>query len=83
LSVYYKGTLSAVTHKLNVSGHMLIWTVFLVLISVTRAKILSALFRYTLYGTMFLWSPLFMPANSNTQAYVSFALRCFKYNVLT
>jgi hypothetical protein len=29
LSIYYKCTLSAVTHKLNISGHMLIWTLFL------------------------------------------------------
>jgi hypothetical protein len=29
LSTYYKCTLSALIHKLNVSGHMLIWTFFL------------------------------------------------------
>jgi hypothetical protein len=28
LSTSYKWTLSAITHKLNVSGHMLIWTFF-------------------------------------------------------
>jgi hypothetical protein len=28
LSTYYKCTISAITHKLNVSGHMLIWTFF-------------------------------------------------------
>jgi hypothetical protein len=28
LSTYYNCTLSAITHKLNVSGHMLIWTFF-------------------------------------------------------
>jgi hypothetical protein len=29
LSTYYKCTLLAITHKLNASGHMLIWTFFL------------------------------------------------------
>jgi hypothetical protein len=28
LSIYYKCALSAITHRLNVSGHMLIWTFF-------------------------------------------------------
>jgi hypothetical protein len=32
LSTYYKRNLSAVTHKLNVFGHMLIWTLFFVLV---------------------------------------------------
>jgi hypothetical protein len=32
LSTYYKCTLSAITHKLNVSGHILIWTFFVVLV---------------------------------------------------
>jgi hypothetical protein len=39
LSTYYKCILSAITHKLNVSGHMLICTFFLVLVCGTRAKI--------------------------------------------
>jgi hypothetical protein len=29
LRIYYKRTISAVTHKLNVSGHILLWTFFL------------------------------------------------------
>jgi hypothetical protein len=49
LSTYYKCTLSAVTHKLNVSGHILIWTFFLVLVCGIRAQSLSAPFSYTLY----------------------------------
>jgi hypothetical protein len=28
LSIYYKCSLSALTHKLNASGHKFIWTVF-------------------------------------------------------
>jgi hypothetical protein len=40
-----------VTHKLNVSGHMLIWTFFLVLVCGTRAQNLSAPFSYTLHKT--------------------------------
>jgi hypothetical protein len=39
LSAYYKFTLSAVTRKLNVSGHMLVWAFFLVLIRGTRAQL--------------------------------------------
>jgi hypothetical protein len=30
VSTYYKCTLSVVTQRLNVSGHMLIWTFFLI-----------------------------------------------------
>jgi hypothetical protein len=47
LRTYYKCTLSAITHKLNVSGHMLIWTFFLVLVCGTRAQNLSASFSFT------------------------------------
>jgi hypothetical protein len=43
---------SAITHKLNVSGHMLIWTFFLVLVCGTRAQNLSAPFSYTIYVTI-------------------------------
>jgi hypothetical protein len=50
LSTYYKCTLSAVTHKLNVSGKMLMWTFFLVSVCGTRAQSLSAPFSYILYG---------------------------------
>jgi hypothetical protein len=35
---------SAITHKLNSSRHMLIWTIFLVLVCETRAQSFSALF---------------------------------------
>jgi hypothetical protein len=38
-----------VTHILNVSGHMLIWAVFLVLVCGTSARSLSAPFGHTLY----------------------------------
>jgi hypothetical protein len=49
LSTYSKCTLSAVTHTLNVSGHMLITIFFLVLVCGTRAQSLYAIFSYTLY----------------------------------
>jgi hypothetical protein len=49
LDTYYKCTFSAITHKLNVSGHMLMWTFFLVLVCGTRAQSLSTPFIYTLY----------------------------------
>jgi hypothetical protein len=49
LSAYYKCTLSAITRKLNVSGHMLIWTFVLVLVCGTRVQSLSAPFSYTLH----------------------------------
>jgi hypothetical protein len=45
--------LSAVTHKFNVSGHMFIWTFFLVLVCGTCAQSLSAPFSYTLYMFIF------------------------------
>jgi transposase len=41
LSTSNKCTLSDITHKLNVSGHMLIWKCFLVLVCGTRAQCLS------------------------------------------
>jgi hypothetical protein len=41
LSIYYKCTLSAITHKLNVSGRLLIWTCFLVLVCGTLAQSFS------------------------------------------
>jgi hypothetical protein len=49
LSPYFKCTFSAITHKLNVSGHMLILTFVLVLVYGTRAQRLSVPFSYTLY----------------------------------
>jgi hypothetical protein len=45
---YYKSTLSAVTHKLNASGNILVWTVCLILVCGTRAQSSSAPFSYTL-----------------------------------
>jgi hypothetical protein len=49
LSTYYKCTLPVITHKLYVSGHVLIWICFLVLVWGTSAQSALALFRYTLY----------------------------------
>jgi hypothetical protein len=54
LSIYYKCTLSDITHKLNVSGHTLIWTFFHVLVCGTRAQRLPAPFNYTLYNQLWL-----------------------------
>jgi hypothetical protein len=51
LSIYYKCTPSAITHKLNVSGHMMIWTFFLGLVCGTHAQCLSTLISYTLYNS--------------------------------
>jgi hypothetical protein len=31
LNTYYKYTLSTITHKLHVSGHMLLWIIFLIM----------------------------------------------------
>jgi hypothetical protein len=50
LSTYYKCALSATTHKLNVSRHMLIWALFLVLVCGTRAQSVFAPFAYTVYN---------------------------------
>jgi hypothetical protein len=41
--------LSVVTHKINVSVHMSIWTFFLVFVCGTRTQSLPVLFIYTLY----------------------------------
>jgi hypothetical protein len=49
LGAHYKCILSAINHKLNVSGHILIRTFFLVLVCATRGQSLSAPFSYTLY----------------------------------
>jgi hypothetical protein len=49
LSSYYKCIISAITHKLIVSGHILIWT-FFVLVCGTRTQSLSAPFSFTLYN---------------------------------
>jgi hypothetical protein len=43
-SIYYKRFVSAIILKLNVSGHMLVWTIFPVLLCGTRARSLSAHF---------------------------------------
>jgi hypothetical protein len=51
LGTYYKCILSAVPHKLNICGHMLIWTLFVfVLVCGTRAQNLSAPFSYRIYS---------------------------------
>jgi hypothetical protein len=55
LSIYYKYTLSAVTHKWNFSRHMLMWTFFLLLVRGTCAQSLFALSVYTLYSDT-MWS---------------------------
>jgi hypothetical protein len=49
LSTYCVCTLSAITHKPKVLGHMLIWTFFLVLKCRIRVESLSAPLSYTLY----------------------------------
>jgi hypothetical protein len=49
LNTYYICTLYAISHKLNISGHMLIRTYFLVLECGTRTQSLSVPFSYTLY----------------------------------
>jgi hypothetical protein len=48
---YHKYAPPAVSHELNVPGHMLIWTLRLVLACGTRAQNLSTLSSYTLYST--------------------------------
>jgi hypothetical protein len=48
-AIYYKCTLSAITHKLNVSVLMLIWTFFLFVVCGSRSQNLSAPFSYTRY----------------------------------
>jgi hypothetical protein len=50
MSIYYKCTLSSITHKLNASGQVSIWTYFLVLECGTRAQGLSVPFSYALYN---------------------------------
>jgi hypothetical protein len=47
--VNWSTILSAISHKLHVSGSMLIWTFFLVLICGSRAQSFSASFSYILY----------------------------------
>jgi hypothetical protein len=53
LSTYNKCTPSAITHELNVSGHMLIWTSFPVLIHGTRAQSLTGHFSVRMYDYQF------------------------------
>jgi hypothetical protein len=48
LSTYYKCNLSAITYKLNVSGHMLIWTYFSCFGTWNSCQSLSAPFSYTI-----------------------------------
>jgi hypothetical protein len=50
MTIGHDSILSAITHKLNVSGHMLIWTFSLVLVSGTYAQNLSTPFSYTLHS---------------------------------
>jgi hypothetical protein len=45
----HNSILSAITHKLNVCGHMLIRIFFLILVCETRVQSLSAPFSYNLY----------------------------------
>jgi hypothetical protein len=49
LNTYYKCNLSAITHKRNISGHVLIWTFFLVLVCGTCAQSLFTTNSSTLY----------------------------------
>jgi hypothetical protein len=53
LNMYYKCTLSAITHEWNVFGYMLIRTYFLVLICGTCSQSLSAPFSYTLQFSLY------------------------------
>jgi hypothetical protein len=46
LSTNYKCTLSDISHKLDVSGHMLLWTFFLVLVRGTRAENVFPFFQF-------------------------------------
>jgi hypothetical protein len=58
LSTYYKCTLIAITRKLNASGHMLIWTVFLFLYEELEPKFCprlsisscTSIFMYTIWS---------------------------------
>jgi hypothetical protein len=45
LSTYYKFTLSAVTHKLNISGHILMWTFVLVFVCLPKISPLPSVKR--------------------------------------
>jgi hypothetical protein len=57
LSMYYKCTLWAITHKLNISRHMLIWTCFFSLGCRNRAQNLFVHFSYTCRENMWpIWS---------------------------
>jgi hypothetical protein len=49
LSTYYKYAVPTITQKLNVSGHMFIWTIFLVLVCGTRTQNVSAPSIYAEY----------------------------------
>jgi hypothetical protein len=49
LSTYYKRNISAITHKSNVSGHILMWKFFLVWYLELKTQSLSAPFSYELY----------------------------------
>jgi hypothetical protein len=46
LGTYYRFTLSVITHKLNVSGHMLVWTFRLIFV---RGTSLNLSLTFTLY----------------------------------
>jgi hypothetical protein len=55
LSTYYKCTLKAITHKLNVSGHICWYgNFFLVLACAIHAQSFPAHFTYTLYNREFI-----------------------------
>jgi hypothetical protein len=65
LGTYYKCALSAITHKLNVSAHMLLWKLFLVLVCGNRAQsfprllVTHCMFTYKL-SFMFISWPFFV-----------------------
>jgi hypothetical protein len=60
----YRSTLSAINHKLNVSGHMLIWIFVLVLVVGLVPKVYPHLLFSPAY-TMFLTLAL-LPVSSNS-----------------
>jgi hypothetical protein len=70
LSTYYECTLSIISRKLNVSGHMLIWTFFPVSVRGTRAENLSAPFSHILYNLQ-----VFVGAHDHVSMCTQFKLR--------
>jgi hypothetical protein len=60
LNTYCKCTLSAITQKLNVSGHLLVWAFILWLVYGTRAQNLTAICRYILHVRFEVFAPVTM-----------------------